>query len=188
MAFDNLKHLASFLKSRVSGASPPNGEAEQAHARALVETLTDATARRRGDPGRRGDHRAVPGQPAARTRTGRVSRGVRRPGRGKGRASTRPTRCCAKANPTSATVHAEKAWADGFNVLTRLGITYEGDHDSDGVVDVVELRFGSSPLLVDSDSDGLTDKFEITELAGWTMPDRSTRIGRGARRRRRRRQ
>ncbi|MER7457485.1 hypothetical protein [Micromonospora sp. NPDC126480] len=52
-----------------------------------------------------------------------------------------------------------------------MGITYEGDHDSDGVVDVVELRFGSSPLLVDSDGDGLTDKFEITELVGWTRPN-----------------
>lgn len=56
-------------------------------------------------------------------------------------------------------------------MLTRLGITYEGDHDKDGVIDVVELRFGSSPLLADSDGDELTDKYEITTLAGWTRPN-----------------
>ncbi len=33
IAYDNLAHLESFLKRRLSGASPPNGEAEQAHVR-----------------------------------------------------------------------------------------------------------------------------------------------------------
>src|SRR5688572_30646535 len=40
VVWDNLQHLESFLKSRMTGASPPNGEAEQAHVRTLVETLT----------------------------------------------------------------------------------------------------------------------------------------------------
>ncbi len=40
VAFDNLRHLESFLKSRLTGASPPHGEAERAHITALVETLT----------------------------------------------------------------------------------------------------------------------------------------------------
>jgi hypothetical protein len=39
------------------------------------------------------------------------------------------------------------------------------------VVDVVELGFGASPLVTDSDADGLTDRFEIFELAGLTMPN-----------------
>lgn len=39
-AFDNLKHLEAFLKSRMTGASPPNGEAEQGHVTALVKALT----------------------------------------------------------------------------------------------------------------------------------------------------
>ena len=43
-----------------------------------------------------------------------------------------------KANPEPATIQAENAWHNGFNVLARLGITYGGDHDSDGVIDVVE--------------------------------------------------
>jgi hypothetical protein len=56
-------------------------------------------------------------------------------------------------------------------VLTRLDITYTGDKDSDGVPDGVELRFGASPLLADSDADGLTDKFEIFQLTAWTRPN-----------------
>src|SRR5262245_16258593 len=39
-AFDNLEHFESFLKGRVNGASPPEGEAEQAHVTALVDSLT----------------------------------------------------------------------------------------------------------------------------------------------------
>jgi hypothetical protein len=84
-----------------------------------------------------------------------------------------------KANPEPATVHSTAAWQYAFNVLTRLGITYTGDHDADGVVDVVELRFGASPLLVASDGDGLTDKTEITQLVGWTMPNNPDSDGDG---------
>ena len=76
-----------------------------------------------------------------------------------------------KANPEPATRHASKAYDDARNVLTRLGITYTGDRDGDGIEDGVELRFGASPLLVDSDADGLTDKFEIYQLTPWTLPN-----------------
>jgi len=76
-----------------------------------------------------------------------------------------------KGLPESAIVHFGQAWDAAFQALTGLGIRYEGDHDSDGVVDVVELRFGASPLVIDSDADGLTDRFEIHQLAGWTVPN-----------------
>ena len=56
-------------------------------------------------------------------------------------------------------------------MLSRFGITYEGDHDADGVVDVTELRFGASPLIADSDGDQLTDLTEIEQLATFTRPN-----------------
>lgn len=169
--FDNLQHLESFLKSRLSGASPPNGEAEQAHVVALVDTLSGlrllADAAIQDAEATIGPFRASPPPAPAPAGLAGAFADLNAAKASLAKADT----MLAKANPEPATVHASKAWASGFRVLTRLGITYDGDHDGDGVVDVVELRFGSSPLLVDSDGDGLTDKFEITELAGWTRPN-----------------
>jgi hypothetical protein len=65
--------------------------------------------------------------------------------------------------------------------MARLGITYTGDHDHEGLVDVVELRFGASPLLADSDFDGLTDKFEIEQLTGFTRANSADSDGDGVR-------
>jgi hypothetical protein len=171
IAFDNLQHLESFLKSRMTGASPPNGEAEQAHVAALVETLTGvrllADAAIQDAEATIGPFRASPPPapaPAGLTEAFADLEAAKVN-------LVKADEMLVKANPEPATIQSSNAWANGFNVLTRLGITYTGDHDNDGVVDVVELRFGASPLLVDSDGDGLTDKFEITELAGWTMPN-----------------
>ncbi|MET8349475.1 MULTISPECIES: hypothetical protein [unclassified Micromonospora] len=172
VAFDNLKHLEAFLKGRMNGASPPNGESEQAHVRALVETLTGvrllADAAIQDAEATIGPFRASPPPAPAPAGLTEAFADLEAAKVNLAKADD----MLAKANPEPATIQATNAWSSGFNVLTRLGITYTGDHDNDGVVDVVELRFGSSPLLVDSDGDGLTDKFEITELAGWTMPGR----------------
>ncbi|WP_203705757.1 hypothetical protein [Asanoa iriomotensis] len=171
IAFDNLQHLESFLKSRMTGASPPNGEAEKAHVTALVETLTGV--RLMGDAAIQdaeatiGPFRASPPPAPAPAGLAEAFADLEAAKVNLAKADE----MLLKANVEPATIQASRAWASGFNVLTRLGITYEGDKDNDGVVDVVELRFGSSPLLVDSDSDGLTDKFEITQLAGWTRPN-----------------
>ncbi|WP_406037557.1 hypothetical protein OG799_23265 [Micromonospora sp. NBC_00898] len=168
--FDNLQHLESFLKSRLTGASPPNGEAEQAHVTALVETLTGvrllADAAIQDAEATIGPFRASP--PPAPAPAG-LTEALADLAAAKTDLA-KADEMLAKANPEPATIQSESAWRHGFAVLTRLGITYDGDHDADGVIDVVELRFGASPLLVDSDGDELTDKFEITELAGWTMP------------------
>lgn len=172
VVFDNLEHLESFLKSRMTGASPPNGEAELAHVRALVETLTGARlladAAIQDAEATIGPFRASP--PPAPAPVGLTEAFADLEAAKVNLAKT--DEMLVKANPEPATIQAGRAWANGFNVLARLGITYEGDHDNDGVVDVVELRFGASPLLVDSDGDGLTDQFEITELAGWTLPNK----------------
>ncbi|WP_229074822.1 hypothetical protein [Actinoplanes sp. DH11] len=76
-----------------------------------------------------------------------------------------------EADPEDATEANLAAWKHGFAVLGRFGITYEGDKDADGVVDVTELRFGSSPLIADSDGDQLTDLTEIEQLATFTRPN-----------------
>ncbi|MFC0506974.1 hypothetical protein [Micromonospora costi] len=171
IAFDNLQHLESFLKSRLTGASPPNGEAEQAHVRALVDTLTGvrllADAAIQDAEATIGPFRASPPPAPAPEGLTEAFADLEAAKVDFAKADD----MLYKANPEPATIQAGNAWANGFHVLARLGITYEGDHDNDGVVDVVELRLGASPLLVDSDGDGLTDKFEITELVGWTMPN-----------------
>ncbi|BCY13969.1 hypothetical protein [Actinoplanes sp. L3-i22] len=84
-----------------------------------------------------------------------------------------------EADPEDATEYAAESWKNGFAVLGRFGITYEGDHDADGVVDVTELRFGSSPLVADSDGDGLTDLTEIEQLATFTRPNNPDSDGDG---------
>jgi len=172
-AFGNLKHLASYVKSRLSGGGSNHDDAEQqqAYTAAIVNLLTAirllADAAVQDAEATIGPFRAnpppAPAPPGLSGAFGDLNSAKSW--------LDKTDKMLEKANVTSATVHAEKAWEDGFHVLTRLGITYDGDHDADGVVDVVELRMGASPLLIDSDSDGLTDKFEITELVGWTMPN-----------------
>lgn len=71
----------------------------------------------------------------------------------------------AKGQPTAAETHFGKAWRDGTNALSELGITYDGDHDDDGIPDRAELTVGASPLLTDTDGDGLTDTFEFNAMA-----------------------
>ncbi|MGI5521862.1 hypothetical protein ACQEUX_13050 [Micromonospora sp. CA-259024] len=171
-AFDNLKHLEAFLKSRMTGASPPSGEAEQGHVTALVKALTGvrllADAAIQDAEATIGPFRRVsPPPPPAPAGIDEAFADLEA---AKGYLA-KADEMLVKANVLPATIQAEDAWESGFRVLTRFGITYEGDHDNDGVVDVVELRFGSSPLLADSDGDELTDKFEITALAGWTRPN-----------------
>jgi hypothetical protein len=180
-AFDNLEHFDSFLKGRLNGASPPQGEAEQAHITALVDSLSGvrllADAAIQDAEATIGPFRAIP--PPAPAPAGLADAFSYLDTAKAELAKTDDM--LIKGNPEPASVHAAMAWQAGFSVLTRLGITYKGDHDADGVIDVVELRFGASPLLVDSDGDGLTDKTEITQLAGWTLPSKADSDGDGVR-------
>lgn len=70
-----------------------------------------------------------------------------------------------KGLPAAAETHFAKAWRDGTNALADLGITYDGDHDGDGIPDRAELSVGGSPLLKDTDGDGLLDSFEFNAMA-----------------------
>lgn len=64
-----------------------------------------------------------------------------------------------------AETHFGRAWRHGTNALVDLGITYDGDRDSDGIPDRAELAVGASPLLKDTDGDGLQDAFEFDAMA-----------------------
>jgi hypothetical protein len=85
----------------------------------------------------------------------------------------------AKANTEAAVVHAGHAWRNAYDGLRGLGVTYDGDHDGDGVPDVAELSTGASPLVTDSDVDGLSDRFEIERLLGLAMPGEADTDGDG---------
>ena len=64
-----------------------------------------------------------------------------------------------------------RAWTYADAVAGVWGIEYEADHDADGLVDVVELRIGSSVFTDDTDRDGLSDAFEVKNTIPHTMPD-----------------
>lgn len=71
----------------------------------------------------------------------------------------------AKGLAVPAETHFGTAWRHGTTALTGLGITYDGDRDGDGIPDRAELAVGASPLLKDTDGDGLRDAFEFNAMA-----------------------
>ncbi len=79
-----------------------------------------------------------------------------------------------KGLPVAAETHFGLAWQRARNVLDQLGITYEGDRDADGIPDRAELSVGGSPLLGDTDGDGLGDWFEFQALAVLSLDKRDT--------------
>ncbi len=62
------------------------------------------------------------------------------------------------------------AWESSAAVRSVWGLRYEGDYEEDGVIELFELSLGSSPFGTDSDSDGLSDYFEIIVMGHQTMP------------------
>ncbi len=61
-------------------------------------------------------------------------------------------------------------WESATAVRTVWGLHYEGDYDGDGVSELLELSFGSSPFVDDSDGDGLSDYYEVNHTAPQAMP------------------
>lgn len=80
-------------------------------------------------------------------------------------ALTKARDALAEGLPVAAETHFGKAWRHGTNALTDLGITYDGDRDGDSIPDRAELALGASPLLKDTDGDGLRDAFEFDAMA-----------------------
>ena len=168
-AFGNLEKFGDFVEERLDDGL--SGTKEQDHIAALVKSLTGirelADASIQDAEATIGPFRANPKPTPVPPGLDKAFSALREARENLAEADEE----LREADVEDAIEHAAEAWESGFKVLKQFGITYTGDHDADGVVDGVELRFGSSPLLVDSDSDQLTDKFEITELVGWTRPN-----------------
>ncbi|MGD8622759.1 MAG: hypothetical protein PVI81_09890 [Anaerolineales bacterium] len=89
----------------------------------------------------------------------------------------------------------ENAWGQGevrkgLNVLLPLWdaaaavrsawfLKYDEDRDEDGVVDLVELQWGSGPFTLDSDGDGLSDEYEINNTIPYASPGSADTDGDG---------
>jgi hypothetical protein len=89
----------------------------------------------------------------------------------------------------------ENAWGQGevrkgFSVLVPLWdaaaavrsawfLKYDEDRDEDGVVDLVELQWGSGPFTLDSDGDGLSDLYEIENTVPYASPGSADTDGDG---------
>jgi len=58
-----------------------------------------------------------------------------------------------------------RAWSKALEAMGHAGVHFRpgevSDVEGDGVPDQLEVRFGASPLSVDTDGDGLTDGFEL---------------------------
>lgn len=65
---------------------------------------------------------------------------------------------------------ALRCWEAGDAARTAVSLEFEGDRDADGVVDLVELGYGASPFLLDSDGDGLDDPYEVENTVPFTSP------------------
>jgi hypothetical protein len=65
----------------------------------------------------------------------------------------------------------EKSWELSAKVSAIWELTYDGDLDGDGLVDVVEMRIGSSPLAADTDDDDLPDWYEFNTLIPFALPN-----------------
>jgi von Willebrand factor type A domain/Bacterial TSP3 repeat len=78
-----------------------------------------------------------------------------------------------KGQPVSAVAHYAQAADSAYRGLGDHGLSYTEDADVDGdaVPDLLELIFGANPFSGDTDSDGLTDAFEIKLATGAHLPD-----------------
>lgn len=63
-----------------------------------------------------------------------------------------------------------QTWEAADAARTAVSLPYDGDKDADGVIDLVELGYGASPFLLDSDGDGLDDPYEVEYTVPFTSP------------------
>lgn len=70
-------------------------------------------------------------------------------------------------------------WDAADAVRSVWFLKYDEDRDEDGVVDLVELQWGSGPFTIDSDGDGLTDHYEINNTVPFASPGSADTDGDG---------
>jgi Mg-chelatase subunit ChlD len=77
-----------------------------------------------------------------------------------------------EGDPLRALDDLSESMDDAWQLLARYQVTYSvsADRDSDGLSDLIELRFGSNPVRQDTDGDGLKDAFEVTRALGVLSP------------------
>ena len=72
-----------------------------------------------------------------------------------------------------------QTWEAADATRTAVSLSFDGDKDEDGVSDLVELGYGASPFLLDSDGDGLTDSYEVEYTVPFTSPGSADSDGDG---------
>lgn len=70
-------------------------------------------------------------------------------------------------------------WDAAAAVRSVWFLKYDEDRDEDGVVDLVELQWGSGPFTLDSDGDGLSDHYEINNTVPHASPGSADTDGDG---------
>ncbi|MGD2058825.1 MAG: hypothetical protein PVI04_08840 [Anaerolineales bacterium] len=70
-------------------------------------------------------------------------------------------------------------WDAASAVRSAWFLKYDEDRDEDGVIDLVELQWGSGPFTIDSDGDGLSDAYEINNTVPYTSPGSADTDGDG---------
>ena len=70
----------------------------------------------------------------------------------------------------SAVHHFDKAWSFSERVFSQWDLRLDGDFDEDDLLDILELRLGTSVFADDTDGDGLSDLYEFENLFPHTLP------------------
>jgi hypothetical protein len=79
----------------------------------------------------------------------------------------------------SAIHHFSMSVGFSLEILGIWGIDFVGDHDQDGLLDILELRVHSSVFQGDTDGDGLSDAYEFYSLMPFALPDSADTDGDG---------
>jgi hypothetical protein len=75
--------------------------------------------------------------------------------------------------------HFNKSWVFSNKVFELWDLTFEGDLDGDGLINILEFRVGSSIFSSDTDQDGLSDQYEFFFLLPHALPTNADTDGNG---------
>ena len=84
-----------------------------------------------------------------------------------------------RGDADSAVHHFNKSWTFSNNVFLLWNLSFEGDLDDDGLINILEFRIGSSIFASDTDQDGLSDQYEFYFLLPHAFPTNADTDGNG---------